>query len=115
MASSTTTIATEPWEVAKSRFISGLTAENQAAFTSATLENLFHRSSAIFQGYQIDSTLWRAQIKLKPLLDAFEEYGKALDVYANMSSLIMGPLWGSLRVVLLVSILPSQSIRALWI
>jgi hypothetical protein len=103
MACSTPKIATEPWEVAKARFLDGLTTEDQAIFQSASLENLFYQSSGTFEEYKVDSTLWKAQIKLQPLLDAFEEYGKALDVYANTSSLIMGPLWGSLRVVLLVS------------
>jgi hypothetical protein len=111
MACSTPNLATEPWEVAKARFLDDLTAEEQATFNSATLENLFYQSSGAFQNYQADSRLWRARIKLQPLLDAFEEYGKALDVYSNTSSLIMGPLWGSLRVILLVSDIPIHGLQ----
>lgn len=37
-------------------------------------------------------------------MDAVEQYGLALDVFSNAAPTIMGPVWGSLRVVLLVSL-----------
>jgi hypothetical protein len=37
------------------------------------------------------------------LVDAIDDYGKALDVYSNTYGLVMSPLWGSLRIVLHVS------------
>ncbi|KAL9035547.1 MAG: hypothetical protein Q9180_004806, partial [Flavoplaca navasiana] len=39
-------------------------------------------------------------VKLQPMIAAIEQYGKALDVYANAYPLVLSPLWGSIRVVL---------------
>jgi hypothetical protein len=105
MATPTLSFAIRPWEVARDRFLDGLSHQERALFHSASLENLFYQSSGTFEKYKSDSKLWRAKIMLQPLLDAFAEYGEALDVYANMSNTIMAPLWGSVRVVLQVSIL----------
>ena len=41
--------------------------------------------------------------KLQPLVAAIEQYGQALNVYANAYPLVLSPLWGSVRVVLQVS------------
>lgn len=43
------------------------------------------------------------QERITSFVDGIEDYGKALDVFANTSSLIMCPLWGSIRVVIQVS------------
>lgn len=32
-----------------------------------------------------------------------EDYGKALDAYANIASLYLAPIWGSIRVVLVIA------------
>ncbi|KIW05145.1 uncharacterized protein PV09_03696 [Verruconis gallopava] len=93
-------IAAQPWETAKARFLDGLSESERFLFNSATLENLFYQSSGTFERFKNDSKLWRIQLKLQPLLDAVEEYGRALDVFSNTSSLVLGPLWGSLRVVI---------------
>ena len=106
MSAPTLKIPVRPWQIAKSCFLDGLSTEERNLFNSASLENLFYQSSGTFERYKIDSKLWRAQIKLQPLLDAFEEYGKALDVFANMSSLVMVPIWGCVRVMLQVSTVP---------
>jgi hypothetical protein len=108
MASATLDVPIQPWELAKDRFLDGLSPDERKLFESASVENLFYQSSGTFEKYKLDSKLWKAQIKLQPLLDAFTEYGKALDLFSDLSSLIMAPLWGSLRVVLQVSILLNQ-------
>ena len=41
--------------------------------------------------------------KLKPFVESVERYGKAMDVFVNTYPIIMCPLWGSFRVVLLVN------------
>ena len=38
--------------------------------------------------------------KLKPLVDGINEYGTALDVLSNTSSVFVCPIWGSMRVIL---------------
>jgi hypothetical protein len=97
-------VSTRPWDTAKTRFLEGLSESEQSMFGSATLENLFYQSSGTFERYKVDSKLWKFQVKIQPLLDAVEEYGTAMDVYANASSMILCPLWGSLRVVIHVSV-----------
>lgn len=72
-------------------------------FDSTTLENLLYQSSGTFERYKVDSTLWKLQVRIQPLLDAIQEYGAAIDIYANASSTILCPLRGSIRVVLSVS------------
>jgi hypothetical protein len=96
-------VSTRAWEKANSRFLEGLSESERSMFGSATMENLFYQSSGTFERYKVDSKLWKFQVKIQPLLDAVEEYGSAMDVYANASSMILCPIWGSLRVVIHVS------------
>jgi hypothetical protein len=103
LAQTTLPVSTRPWETAKSRFLEGLTESERSMFGSATLENIFYQSSGTFERYKVDSKLWKFQVKVQPLLDAVEEYGSAMDVYANASSMILCPIWGSIRVVVHVS------------
>ena len=42
--------------------------------------------------------------KMQPLVSAIEQYGQALDVYVNAYPLVLSPLWGSIRITLLVSL-----------
>ncbi|KAF1953763.1 hypothetical protein CC80DRAFT_419155 [Byssothecium circinans] len=93
-------IPTQPWEAAKARFLEGLTTEEASRFTSATLENLFYDASSAQKKHTGGSRSWIMQERLASLADGLEDYGKALDVYSNASSLILCPIWGSLRVVL---------------
>jgi len=36
-------------------------------------------------------------------VDTIEDFSKAMDVFANTAPLFLGPIWGSVRVVLQVS------------
>lgn len=96
-------VSSQPWKLAKSQFLQGLSESDRSMFSSATLENLFYQSSGTFERYKVDSSMWKFQVKIQPLLDAIQEYGVALDVYSNASSNIICPLWGSIRFVLTVS------------
>jgi hypothetical protein len=40
---------------------------------------------------------------VQPLVDKIEEYGKAMDTYANIAPNFLAPIWGSLRVVLVLA------------
>lgn len=40
---------------------------------------------------------------MRPLIAAIEQYSKALDIYANAYPLVLSPLWGSIRNVLLLA------------
>lgn len=40
--------------------------------------------------------------KLLPLVEAINQYGAALDVLSNTSSLLLCPIWGGFRIILFV-------------
>jgi hypothetical protein len=94
---------TRPWEAAKAKFLDGLSPEERQRFTDATPENLFYDASASQKKYARGSRSWVMQQKATSLVEGIADYGKALDVYANASSLVLCPIWGSIRVVLHVS------------
>jgi hypothetical protein len=93
-------LPTAAWQTAKLRFMEGLSDDEQALFENATLENLFYGASVAFKKHEKGNKLRAVQLKLQPLIDGIEGYGKALDVFAQTSSLVLCPLWGSIRVVL---------------
>lgn len=95
-------IAVDPWLLARDRYLEDLSEDEKALFTSASIENIFYSASAAQKLHEADSNSRLAARKLKPLIAALEQYGKALDVISNASPIIMGPLWGSIRVVLQV-------------
>ncbi|KAL0259363.1 hypothetical protein SLS55_005099 [Diplodia seriata] len=96
---------TEPWERARSRFLEGLTEEEQANFRSATLETIYYQADVAHRDHQEKSKLQACRQKLRPLLDILEAYGKGLDVISNTgtASMVMAPLWGSIRVALQIA------------
>lgn len=94
---------TQPWEDAKNKFLEGLSDEEIKRFKNATLENLFYDASASQKKYARGSRVWAMQERITSLVDGVDEYAKALDVYSNAYSLILCPIWGSIRVVLHVS------------
>lgn len=95
------TSSNDPWLCALDRFLADLSEEEREEYSNATLENLFYRASvAQKQGGNAQSLASR----LQSFTAAVEQYGAALDVYANASGLILSPLWGTLRVLLQVSI-----------
>ena len=81
----------------KARLIS----ENvQRVFSQASLEAILYDASAAERAHQATSTTRGVVLRLRPFVEAVEQYGTALDVYSNIYPLVMGPLWGSVRVVL---------------
>ncbi|KAL9118913.1 MAG: hypothetical protein Q9187_004535 [Circinaria calcarea] len=93
-------ISEDAWARARRRYTDDLTESEREIFDNASLENVFYSASAMQKAHQAQSTTRRLGTKLQPLVAAIDQYGKALDVYANVSSLVLVPLWGSLRVVL---------------
>ena len=92
------------WVRARGRYIEDLTDEEKRLFakgSKATLEATLYDASAAEKSHRASSggRKFTSRILL-PLIDAIEQYGEALDVYANASSTILCPLWGSVRVVM---------------
>ncbi|KAI9871159.1 MAG: hypothetical protein M1830_003253, partial [Pleopsidium flavum] len=94
---------TDPWLAARSRYMEDLNNEEKEAFATASIENLFYSASAAQKGHKETSRSRAISSKLEPFVGAIDQYGRALDVYSNTYSLVMGPLWGSIRVLLQVA------------
>ena len=93
-------VPTEPWETAKARFLNGLADADVAIFRDATPENIFHGSSAAHKKHMADSRFMAFIQRMQPLTEALADIASALDVYANVSAMVLCPLWGSLRVLI---------------
>jgi hypothetical protein len=92
----------EPWRRAHARYIADLTDAEKILFKDATLENIFYSASAA-QKLDEESNSFRAALKsLEPLCESISQYGRALDIYSSTKSQILGPIWGSIRVLIYV-------------
>ncbi len=92
----------DPWLLARNRYMEDLNEEEKKAFATASMENLFYSASAAQKDHKEKSKSRATSSKLEPFVAAVDQYGRALDVYSNTYSLVMGPLWGSIRVLLQV-------------
>jgi hypothetical protein len=96
--------SSDPWEVAKARFLDGLNENEKTAFHDATLENLYYVASNMNRADQNESKTRAGLENLQPLVSAIQDYGKALDTFTNAASLYLAPIWGSIRVLLAMAI-----------
>lgn len=90
----------DAWARARDRYREDLTEDEKQIYSTATLENLYYDASAAEKTHRATSSSRAFVSKLQPLCAAIEQYGEALDTFANASALILCPLWGSVRVVL---------------
>lgn len=93
----------EPWISAKNRFLEDLDHNEKVLFNKATLENLYFASSNLDREDREKSKLRVVIQKLQPLVSAIESFGKAFDIFSNVAPLYFAPLWGSIRVLLVVA------------
>ncbi|KAF2801958.1 uncharacterized protein BDZ99DRAFT_429162, partial [Mytilinidion resinicola] len=93
-------IPAQPWALAKARFMSDLSDQEKNLFEKATLENIFYGASVAEKKHKAESKTRAVHDKMRPLLEAVEDYGKAMDVFSNTYSLALAPIWGSIRVLL---------------
>ena len=77
---------------------------SQRCFSQASPETILYDASAIEKTHKAKSTTRGAVRKLQPFVEAIEQYGSALDIYSSIYPLAIGPIWGSVRVVLHVRI-----------
>lgn len=90
------------WRKVIAQFENDLNQEEKVVFKYATLQGLLKDVAVLEETQRKSSKLRQLSVKIQPLLDAIEDYGKALDVLANASS-VLPVIWGSLRVLLAVS------------
>jgi hypothetical protein len=93
----------EPWIIAKDRFLDILDDREKVLFNEATLENLYYSASNLERKDRQNSKTRAVVRKLRPLVLAIENYGKAFDTYANIAPLYLAPIWGSIRIILVVA------------
>lgn len=99
----------DAWTRARNRFVEDLTDEEQRVFFQASPETILYDASAAEKIHQTKSTTRGVLTKIQPFVEAVVQYGQALDAYSNIYPLVMGPLWGSVRVVLHVWVSSERS------
>jgi hypothetical protein len=92
----------DPWLIARNRFLQDSTAEEKLLFNSATVETLYYDTSNTEREDRKSSKMRNVARKLQPLVDVIQEFGAAMDVYSNAYPLVLAPLWGSIRVLLVL-------------
>lgn len=93
----------DAWKIAKARFLDGLNDRERTIFNQATIENLFYSASNDERKDRDESRARLVLGKIQPLVSAVEDYGKAMDTYANIASVYIAPIWGSIRVLLAIA------------
>ncbi|TVY93107.1 Ankyrin [Lachnellula willkommii] len=93
----------DPWTIAKTRFLADLDDKERELFLNATLENLYYSTSNANRQDAENSKTRATTRRLGPFVSAIENYGKALDTFSNIAPLYLAPIWGSIRVVLVMA------------
>jgi predicted DNA-binding protein YlxM (UPF0122 family) len=92
----------DPWQKAVHVYQQTLTEKERKLFSDSKAEDILH-DVALQEAAQRERSRTRAfGDRIQPLLASIEQYGKALDILPNSSTLILSPLWGSLRILLRV-------------
>ena len=90
------------WIRAQAEFVKDLSEEEQRTFFKASPESLLDDAVAAERSHAEKSITRSVMEKLQPFVAAVEQYGTAIDVYSNTYSLALGPIWGSMKVILQV-------------
>lgn len=93
----------DAWGLAKARFLADLEPSERDIFNNATLENLFYTTNNANRDDAEKSRVRKVAARLGPLVSAIESYGKALDTFAQIAPLYLSPIWGSIRVLLILA------------
>lgn len=90
----------EAWIRAQDRYIEDLNEEEQRMFFRASPETLLDGAITAEKSHGTNSATRSVMEKLQPLVAAIVQYGDAVDVYSSTYSLALGPIWGSIKVLL---------------
>ncbi|KUJ17727.1 uncharacterized protein LY89DRAFT_60414 [Mollisia scopiformis] len=93
----------DAWTIAKERYLSDLEPADRLLFHEATIENLYYDTSVTNATDRKSSKIHRAIEAVQPLVDKIESYGKAMDTFTNISPTFVAPIWGSIRVELVMA------------
>ena len=95
----------DAWTRARNRFVEDLSENEKHLFFQATPETVLYEASALNKRHESSSKSRHFAERIQGFVASVEQYGKALDVFVNTYPLVMSPLWGSFRIVLIVSAL----------
>ena len=93
----------DPWAQACENFKDDLSDEEKRIFSAASPENLLEGTLLSYQRHKANSKSLKLIKTLEPFISIVRDYGAALDVLANTYSLVLSPLWGSVRVLLRIA------------
>ena len=93
----------DAWIKARNQFVKDLSEDEQKKFFKASPESLLDDAVAAEGSHAERSTSRSVMERLQPFVAAVEQYSNAIDVYSNTYSLALGPIWGSMKVLLHVS------------
>jgi hypothetical protein len=96
--------AHDAWDIARLRYLANLDSdEEKELFATATLENVYYSTSNLnIEDYK-KSKSRKVIDKLQPFVNTIEDYGKAIDAFSNIQPMFLAPIWGSIRVILVVA------------
>ena len=92
------------WRRALERFTDDLDEDEKRIYFQASPETILYDASAKEKMHGQGSKSRRVLEKIQPCIESIEDYGRALDVFANTYPLVMSPLWGSIRIILHVGV-----------
>lgn len=69
-------------------------------YFKASPESLLDDAITAEGSHGTNSTTRKVMEKLQPFVAAIVQYGEAIDVYSSTYSLALGPIWGSVKVLL---------------
>jgi hypothetical protein len=95
-------VVLDPWLLAKDRYLADLDDDERVLFHKATIENIYYKTSNETRDERSRKAS-SAIRKLQPLVAALRDYGEALDVCTNISPLPLAPIWGSIRILLVLA------------
>lgn len=90
----------DAWTRACNRFTEDLSEDEKRLYFQATPETILYEASAVDKISDNTSRTRKFFKELQPFVQSIEQYGQALDVFANAYPLVMSPLWGGIRIVL---------------
>jgi hypothetical protein len=81
-------------------FLASLSPDENALFQATNAaEALLQEIGTANSEHKDASVLRKASVALLPFIAGIEQYGQAMDVFANSNDLLC-PIWGSIRIVL---------------
>lgn len=95
LAIATMSLPKSAWAQARERFLEDLEEPERLMFAEASLEHIFYGASAAQKTHQEGSRSRYLASKLDSLLTGIDQYGKAMDVLSQATS-VLSLLWGSL-------------------